>query len=172
MGFGSVGKTLSAAERVAEEVSREFTGQGIRHAIVGGLAVAAHGYPRSTADVDLLVLDSSRVQGHPIGIPGVGFVRDGIPVDVLFIGATEGFLREAVLSGEGVPPVLPLPALIYLKLKASRAKDFGDVVELLKVDTGRIEPAREWLVRYTPFWVRGRFENAVKAARAELKEQE
>lgn len=169
--LGAAGKALSEAERVAEVVSREFTEQGIRHAIVGGLAVVAHGYARATADVDILVTDAARVQGRPLGIPGVGFERDGVSVDVLFIEPHERFLRESILSIEGTPPVIPFPALAYLKLKAGRAKDFADLVELLKANPDLEDGARVWLSR-TPFWIRGRFESVVAAAKAEMGKRE
>lgn len=165
--FGSAGKDLSEAERAAEEISREFSERGIRHAIVGGLAVVAHGYARSTADVDILVTEAERVQGRPLGIPGVSFEKSGVPVDVLFIEKHERFLRDAVTEAEGTPPIIPFPALAYLKLKAGRAKDFADLVELLKADPTKVAPAREWLHRNTPFWIASRFENVVSAAKSE-----
>ncbi len=45
-------------------ITRAFEQQGIPYAVCGGLAMAAHGFPRSTIDIDLLVpedhLDNAR----------------------------------------------------------------------------------------------------------------
>jgi hypothetical protein len=165
--FAGIGEGLTKAEKVAEEVTRDLSAAGIHAAIVGGLAVAAYGYPRATADVDLLVVEGQRIEGVPLGIPGVSFVRGGVPVDALFIGKDEGFLRDAVFRAEGEPPILPLPALVYLKLKARRAKDVADIVELLKVDMAERVPAvRSWLRRHSPRMAE-RFESIVSMAREE-----
>lgn len=127
---------LTRAEAAAIEVAADLAARGVHAAVCGGLAVAVYGYPRFTADVDLIVLEKERVAGAPLGIPGVTFRHNGVPVDVLFIEKHETFLREAILTAEKTPeglPVLPFPALVYLKLKAGRMKDYADVVELLKV---------------------------------------
>lgn len=150
-GLTGAGARLSHVEDVATAVSADFRLRGIRHAIVGGLAVIAHGYERATADVDLLVLNSGRVQGRAIGIPGAGFCWDGVPVDCLFCSAGEGFLTGAV--GRAAPdpsgrPIIPLSALVYLKIKANRAKDRADVVELLKVNAPG--PVALWIARHAP----------------------
>ena len=166
--FAGIGEGLTKAERVAEEVTRDLADAGVHAAIIGGLAVAAYGYPRATADVDLLVVESNRIQGVPLGIPGASFMRDGVPVDALFIGKDEGFLRDAVFRAEGTPPVIPLPALVYLKLKARRAKDVADIVELLKVDmAGRVPEVRSWLRRHSPRMAE-KFDSIVSMAREEL----
>ena len=126
---------LTRAEAAAIEVASDLAARGVHAAVCGGLAVAVYGYPRFTADVDLIVLEKDRVAGAPLGIPGVTFVHNGIPVDVLFVEKHETFLREAILTAEKTSeglPVLPFPALVYLKLKAGRMKDYADVVELLK----------------------------------------
>lgn len=167
--FGGIGEKLSAAERVAGAVSAELTARGAVHAIVGGLAVAAHGYGRSTDDVDVLVLDRDKVRGHPIGIPGVGFTRDGVGVDALFLTLpAEKFMVRAVRGAalyDGIP-VLPYPALVYLKLKANRAKDRADVVELAKVNMALAAPTIAWLASNAPPGYADRFAAlAAEAAR-------
>lgn len=95
-------------------------------ALVEGLAVGAHGYPRTTEDVDFLVGDEAFVK-HASGLVtlkvpliAVGNVR----VDFLSVDESTGEgdqLRPALpcpLPGEPVP-IVPLTALVYLKLKAS-----------------------------------------------------
>ena len=39
-----------------QHLIKAFEGQGIDYALCGGLALAVHGLPRATADIDLLVL--------------------------------------------------------------------------------------------------------------------
>ncbi len=51
---GIVAPRVLDALRVASE---QLTRVGIRHALVGDLAVGAHGHPRATKDVDFLVGD-------------------------------------------------------------------------------------------------------------------
>ena len=172
MRLGSVGERLARVEAAAVEAVEELRGRGVRAAIIGGLAVIEHGYARSTADVDLLVVESSRVTGTPLGIPGVSLPGWDVPVDVLFIDARAPFLRASVFEAtDKSPPVIGLAPLVYLKLSASRAKDFADVVELLKVDLpGREEEVRRWLAAHAPHLV-SKFYRAVDTARRELAEQ-
>jgi hypothetical protein len=135
--------------RVAELLEKE----GIANGLLGGMAVNAHGYRRTTDDVDFLlttdglaaflVLAGSnhfeRVTGRSRrftdGLTGVRF-------DVVLTGKFPG-------SGAPGPIAFPDPAevtevidhcrvvtlakLIELKLAAHRHKDFGDVVELIGV---------------------------------------
>src|SRR5713101_3336959 len=56
---GVVAAEILAAAAVA---SRKLREAGIPHALAGGLAVGAHGYPRTTEDVDFLVGDEAFVQ--------------------------------------------------------------------------------------------------------------
>src|ERR1700688_5005292 len=56
---GVVDPEILAAAAVA---SRKLREAGIPHALAGGLAVGAHGYPRTTDDVDFLVGDEAFVQ--------------------------------------------------------------------------------------------------------------
>src|SRR5215211_3585405 len=45
--------------RAAHQASQKLHEAGIPHALAGGLAVCAHGYPRTTDDVDFLVGDEA-----------------------------------------------------------------------------------------------------------------
>src|SRR5258708_6411006 len=56
---GVVAPEILAAAEVASRILREA---GIPHALAGGLAVGAHGYPRTTDDVDFLVGDEAFVK--------------------------------------------------------------------------------------------------------------
>src|SRR5438477_162072 len=59
-----VAQRVLDALRVASEA---LTRAGIAHAVIGGLAVGANGYPRATKDVDFLVGDDAFVH-HAEGL--------------------------------------------------------------------------------------------------------
>jgi hypothetical protein len=133
---GVVAPEILAAAEVASGKLREA---GIPHALAGGLAVGAHGYPRTTDDVDFLVGDEAFIH-HSGGLVtlkvpliAVGNVR----IDMVAIAPTHEE-REQLRSAIETPPesehipIVPLSALVYMKLKASRQKDLADLVELLK----------------------------------------
>ena len=61
---GVVAPEVLDAMRVA---SAALKSAGVRHVVVGGLAVGAHGYPRATKDVDFLVGDEA-FEHHPGGL--------------------------------------------------------------------------------------------------------
>jgi hypothetical protein len=79
----------------------------------------------------------------------VGKVR----VDFVSIEAKEGEqLRSAVVSpplSEGVP-VVPLTALVSMKLKAGRQKDVADLVELLKRGKIEVDVVDRYLEQHAP----------------------
>jgi hypothetical protein len=108
----------------------------IRHALAGGLAVGAHGYIRATADVDFLVGEEAfEHQGSLVAFKaGVPIEVDGVRVDYLS-PVSLGPQLEEVLNHppmtEGLP-VVPIEALIYMKLVANRRKGLVDVVELVR----------------------------------------
>ncbi len=133
---GVVAPEILLAAEIASEKLHEA---GIPHALAGGLAVGSHGYPRTTDDVDFLVGDEAFVT-HEGGLVtlklpliAVGEVR----IDLVSIDERQGegaHLRPAVdhpPMSEDVP-IVPIAALVYMKLRAGRQKDVADVVELLK----------------------------------------
>ncbi len=151
-------------------ISDEYRRLGIRHALVGGLAVGAQGWPRATRDVDFIV-DEGAFERRPGGLVllRVPFEVDGVPVDSLAPTSDEPFLakaRDAAIESRGIP-VLGVEALIYMKLKAGRMRDQVDVIELLKA--GADEGAcRAWLGAHAPAML-PRFEPLVERARAEIE---
>jgi hypothetical protein len=142
---------------------------GIRHVVIGGLAVGAHGYPRNTRDVDFLVGPEAFVQ-HASGIvtlaPAVPFQANGVAIDYLSPTAEEGFLA-GLLDG---PPgaMVGAPALIYLKLKSPRHKDRTDVIELIKAGID-VEVCRAYLAENAPGYLPA-FDEAF--ARAQLEAED
>lgn len=132
-------------EATARKVGKRLNAQGVLHAVIGGLAVAFYGYVRATADVDLLVDDLSVLTGQPLTI-GMTEEIDGVRVDYIAVSPEEPFLLDALESAkhEGV---IPLHALVYLKLKAGRARDKSDVIELLKRGAVHVRSVRTYLER-------------------------
>jgi hypothetical protein len=127
----------------AETASRKLREAGIPHVLAGGLAVGAHGYPRTTDDVDFLVGDEA-FERHAGGLVTLRLplvAVGGVRVDFLSLAETPDEreqVRQAVARPAGPRvPVVPLTLLCYMKLKAGRQRDVADVVELLK--RGRIE---------------------------------
>jgi hypothetical protein len=147
---GVVSPKILDALRVASD---RLAALGIRHALVGGLAVGAHGYPRATRGVDFLVGDEA-VEHHPGGIvtmkPGVPIQVDGVLVDLLSAQTDEGALHDVPVARAGDEiPVAPVEALVHLKLKSPRMKDASDVIELLKAGMDRAR-CRAWLAANAP----------------------
>jgi len=151
------------AMRLASEA---LTKAGVRHVVVGGLAVGANGHPHATKDVRFLV-GSEAFEHHAGGVvtlrPGVPFQVDGVAVDFLSPDASEPFL-EATLSAEA-GAVIDAPPLVYMKLKAGRLKDRADVVELIKASLD-VDACRAYLAKNAPAFVAA-FDEAVRLAGAE-----
>lgn len=138
--------------RAAVVASRELTRCGVRHALIGGLAVGAHGAPRATKDVDFLV-DAAAFEEHADGLvtfrPGVPIAVGDVPVDLLQAdnAALRDALTDATLSCE--IPVVDIGALVLLKLRAMRLRDRADIQALF--DAGADPKSiRKYLERFEP----------------------
>ncbi len=126
---------------------------GIPYAIMGGMAVNAHGHARTTADVDVLLTREGfdefrkRLVGtsfDPVPQRGRRFTdrANGVKLDVLVAGHYPGSGKPGpvafpapgdvseVIEGKRV---VNLPTLIQLKLAARRHQDFADVVNLIGI---------------------------------------
>ncbi len=127
---------------------------GIPYAVVGGMAVNAHGYRRTTDDLDLLLTPEGLAEFCKRFVPTD---YEGVPrrprrftdrknevlIDFLVTGLYPG-------SGEPGPIAYPdpaevqetvegacvlnLPTLVQLKLAARRYQDFADVVALIRAN--------------------------------------
>lgn len=125
--------------------SRLLTELGVRHVVVGGLAVGANGYPRATKDVDFLVTEDAfltKAGGVVLLAPGIPFQVDGVAIDYLVANADEPHLAAALEGSFGT--AIDAPRLIYMKLRANRLRDQLDVVELIKAGVDR-EACRSYL---------------------------
>ena len=145
--------------------------QGYRYAIIGGLAVAQHGFARATQDVDIKVLvpdtDYARVRAaivaqfperarlHAPNNPFIVAVTiDNVIVDFLLTlpGYEELIVTRAVrVKLDGFEAWICSPEdLIIQKATAGRSKDWMDLEALLlrlhsKLDETYIE---DWLVQF------------------------
>lgn len=130
---------------------------GIPYALVGAMALNEYGYKRVTVDVDVLMTPEGLKQfkavwlgrGYVEKFPGSRGLRDtehGVTIDVLMTGDYPGDGKPKpvrfpdpgeVAIRDGDLSLLPLAKLVELKLASGmstihRAKDIGDVVELIK----------------------------------------
>ncbi len=126
---------------------------GIAYAVVGGMAVFAQGYRRTTNDLDVLLTaegfeefrerfvpkDYDRHEGRPRRFTDK---KSEVSVDVLIAGRYPGNGKPGPIAYPDPANVvtiiedirvLDLPTLIQLKLAARRHQDFADVVNLIRV---------------------------------------
>ena len=133
--------------------ARRLKNADIPYAILGGMALNAHQYRRTTADVDFLLTQQGfesfcslhvgknydRVKGRPRR-----FVdrANGVTIDILITGRFPGTGQPGPIAFPDPAKVseiidkhyvVMLPTLIQLKLAARRYRDFGDVVELIRI---------------------------------------
>ncbi len=119
------------------------------HCLIGAYALAVRGYPRYTADVDLLTTDrrvldpefwsglaSPEIRAGDAFDPLWGVVRwDGEPAVDLIVGG--GYAAEVAVQtavSETMPvPVATSEALVLLKLEAAGRFDLDDVCRLIEV---------------------------------------
>ena len=140
-------KVRNAAVKTAAQLER----LGVRYALAGGLAVGAHGYIRTTVDVDFLVGEEAFEHHGPLVTfkAGVPIEVEGIRIDYLS-SVSLGRQLEEVLdhppTSEGLA-VVPVEVLIYMKLVAKRRKDLVDVVELVKAGAD-LKRMRDYLKQY------------------------
>jgi hypothetical protein len=147
--------------RAAELASLKLREAGIPHALAGGLAVGAHGYPRTTDDVDFLVGDEAfeKQEGGFVTLKVPLIAVGNVRVDFVSIDESKGEERQLRPAVEEPPrsdgvPIVALPALVYMKLKAGRQKDTADLVELLKRGSVDLEAMDDYLEEYAPGQIR------------------
>jgi predicted nucleotidyltransferase len=131
---------------------------GVDHAVVGALAVAIHGAPRATTDIDLLVereslpraLEVARECGFDLAALPMKF-HDGTEVHrVTKIDGTDAVTLDYLVVDETLAPVfasrmrvetdfgsvrvVSREALIRMKAAAGRPRDLGDIASLEEMD--------------------------------------
>lgn len=163
---GEVFKTL-------RQVTQRLESLGIAHAVVGGLALDAHGFRRLTVDVDLLVTREGLKKIHE-HLDGRGYLRpfekskhlrdteNGVRIEFLTAGDFPGDGKpkpvafpdpiDVAVDFDGVKYV-GLPTLVELKLASGltggvpRLKDFADVVGLIQ----QLNLSREFVAQLNPY---------------------
>ena len=154
------------------QIAGALDGYGVRHALAGGMAMAAHGFPRATKDLDFLIAkaDSERADralraiGFEPASEARGFVRylrrpsAALPeltewADLLLASRPIGLSILAQAQADPVRweemtlPVVAPEGLVLMKLLAHaedprRLTDLVDVATLLQAFPDRIDPAR------------------------------
>jgi hypothetical protein len=139
--------------KTMRRVVKRLEKAGVSYAVVGGMAVNAHGHHRTTGDVDILLtaegFDEFRRRFVPKNYDTVPkrsrrFVdrTNRIALDVLVAGLFPGSGKPGPIAypdpdrvSETIENirVIDLVTLIQLKLAARRHQDFADVVNLISV---------------------------------------
>ena len=150
----------------------------IPYCIAGGMALVAHGYDRTTADIDIIVTEESLTQIHH-NLNGRGYLPPFSNSKNLRDTTTQvriEFLITGQYPGDGKPKPIAFPdpamegieidgiryvsltRLIELKLASGisaphRLRDLADAQELIRL----LKPPRQFMDRLNPF-VRQKFE--------------
>ena len=138
----------------------------VEYLVIGGVAVIAHGYPRSTGDIDFwyrpttenyfkllatykdIGVDISSLEDvvfDPkksfLRIPALGVKAEFLPQVKGEIKFLEAFSRAKIFNLDGISiPILGYNDLIQMKKDTNRPKDLGDVDELEKRRTSAGNP--------------------------------
>jgi hypothetical protein len=168
---GRYGRVVKAVDHLLQAIDCEAL-------LGGGWAVWYHGYiGRVTQDLDI-VLPSSRIDEFLRVAAVSGFEElpriegrwpkllhkeTSIQVDILPEGGRPGTASRPAPTTIPHPATMgaaghnlryiPLASLIELKLAAGRARDESDVVELIRVNPGQLEPIRQHLAAVHPRYV-------------------
>lgn len=131
---------------------------GIEYAVCGAIALAIHGVPRDTADIDLLIKPADTERFREV-VRGCGFTIEQQPFTFSSTGVTMlGFTKlepaplvvDALVAddslaavwndrtrlpySEGSVNVVSRGGLVALKLMAARPQDLADVERLSELD--------------------------------------
>ncbi len=153
-----VGRRSEAVDLTLTRIARRLSEEGIEYAVIGGMALIAHGYVRFTNDVDVLITTNGLQRIHE-RLVGRGYrpafegaqktLRDaetGIDIEFITTGEFPGDGKPKPVSfpdpkdvaqeREGIR-VISLPRLIELKLASGlsaehrRLRDLADVQDLI-----------------------------------------
>ena len=132
--------------------------EGIAYAVAGAVALAIHGAPRATADLDLLVLpqelaaalEVARRRGYTIEALPMKFADGTEMRRVTKVAAAEALTLDLILVDEALQPiwesrirvptegaelwVVSRDGLIKMKAAAGRTQDLADIARLEDAD--------------------------------------
>ena len=142
-------------------VSESLGALGVRHLLLGGLAVGVYGHPRTTRDVDFLIGPEGCVVTDGLLYPSEAVLaivdRETIPVDTLVLRdaaplVKPEFLEEldemlAFPSRAEEVPIAPVELIVGTKLLRQKAQDVADIVELAQLPTFDREAVRAFVRR-------------------------
>src|SRR5215207_9310045 len=128
MGEGTLNKTLARLSTDLEE-------RGIDYMVIGAVALLAHGYPRFTEDIDL-VMTADGLQKFHDELVGLGYVpafpgarkrlrstADGISIEVMTVGEYPG-------DGKPKPVTMPQPAEASTTIDGIKFATLEKLIEL------------------------------------------
>ncbi len=127
------------------EITRRLGDLGIPYAVLGGMALVAHGYDRTTVDVDILLTAEGLKATHE-SLDGSGYLppfagskqlRDtqtGVRIEFLVAG-------QYPVDGKPKPVSFPDPAKAYVEIDGIRYVTLATLIEL-KLASGMTRPAR------------------------------
>jgi len=152
MGQGSLNNALT-------QLAADLRAHGIDYVVIGAVALLAHGYPRFTEDIDLVLTREGLEKFHQ-ELSGLGYapafpgarkrmrsVPEGVSIEVMTTGEYPGdgkpkpvMMPEPTLASVEIDGIqfVTLEKLIELKLASGmtapdRLKDLADVQELIKI---------------------------------------
>jgi len=136
---GDVYRTL---QRLAERLDRE----GIPYALIGGMALAQHGFVRMTQDVDIL-LTAEGLEAFRARCVGRGYVLAFPDAQKTFRDTETGVRIEVITTGEYPGDGLPKPVAFPTPDEATEEREGIRVVNLeklieLKLASGLTPPHR------------------------------
>ena len=127
------------------EIARKLDELGVPYAVAGGMALVAHGYMRTTQDVDLLVTPAGLETIHR-ELDGRGYLppfsgsqnlrntQTGVRIEFILTGQYPG-------DGKPKPVAFPDPESVGLKINGVRYVNLTTLIEL-KLASGMTNPGR------------------------------
>ncbi len=139
MGQGDLNKTVA-------ELGADLNRHGIDYMVIGAVALTAHGYPRFTADVDI-VLTREGLETFHRELVGLGYrpafegakkklrsTRNAVAIEVITAGEYPG-------DGKPKPVVFPDPLTASIEISGVKVVTLEKLVEL-KLASGMTAPHR------------------------------
>ena len=124
-----------------KEFLKLLNANGVRYLLVGGYAVAYHGYPRATADMDIWIeVDPSNASKLVAALKEFGFNSPDLSVDL--------FLEKEKVVRMGVPPIrieilTSISGVTFEECFQSRITDELDGIEVNLISLPHLKANKE-----------------------------